>query len=41
MVRDSLIRDEPAGGGVAMARVPQLGVRALRGIDCHTGGYYL
>ncbi len=41
MVRDSLVRDEPAGGGVAVARVPQLGVRALRGIDGHTGGYYL
>ena len=25
VVRDSLIRDEPAGGGVAVARVPQLG----------------
>ena len=41
MVRDSLVRDEPAGDGVAMARVPQLGVGALRGIDGHTGGYYL
>ena len=41
MVRDSLVRDEPAGGGVAVARVPQLGVRALRGVDGHTGGYYL
>ena len=29
------------GGGVAVARVPQLGVGALRGIDGHTGGYYL
>ena len=41
MVRDSLIRDEPADGGVAVARVPQLGVRALRGVDGHTDGYYL
>ena len=40
MVRDSLVRDEPAGGGVAVARVPQLGVGALRGVDVHTGGYY-
>ena len=24
-----------------MARVPQLGVGALRGVDGHTGGYYL
>ena len=37
MVRDSLVRDEPAGGGVAVARVPQLGVEGLRGIDDHTG----
>ena len=41
VVRDSLVRDEPAGGGVAVARVPQLGVGALRGVDGHTGGYYL
>ena len=42
MVRDSLVRDEPdGGGGVAVARVPQLGVGALRGVDGHTGGYYL
>ena len=41
MVRDSLVRDEPAGGGVAMARVPQLGVKGLRAVDGHTGGYYL
>ena len=41
MVRDSLVRDEPADGGVAVARVPQLGVEALRGVDGHTGGYYL
>ena len=41
MVRDSLVRDEPASGGVAVARVPQLGVGALQGIDGHTGGYYL
>ena len=41
MVRDSLVRDEPAGGGVAVARVPQLGVEALQGVDGHTGGYYL
>ena len=41
MVRDSLIRDEPAGGGVAVARVPQLDVGALQGIDGHTGGYYM
>ena len=38
MVRDSLIRDELAGGGVAVERVPQLGVGALRGVDGHTGG---
>ena len=41
VVRDSLVRDEPASGGVAVARVPQLGVGALRGVDGHTGGYYL
>ena len=41
MVRDSLVQDEPAGGGVAVARVPQLGVEALRGVDGQTGGYYL
>ena len=41
MVHDSLIRDEPAGGGVAVVRVPQLGVGALRGVDSHNGGYYL
>ena len=41
MVRDSLVRDEPTGGGVAVPRVPQLGVEALRGVDGHTGGYYL
>ena len=41
VVRDSLVRDEPARGGVAVARVPQLGVGALRGVDGHTGGYYL
>ena len=41
VVRDSLVRDEPAGGGVAVARVPQLGIGALRGVDGHTGGYYL
>ena len=41
VVRDSLVRDEPTGGGVALARVPQLGVGALRGVDGHTGGYYL
>ena len=41
MVHDSLVRDEPAGGGVAMERVPQLGVGALRGVDGHTGRYYL
>ena len=41
MVRDSLVRDEPAGGGMAVARVPQLGVEALQGVDGHTGGYYL
>ena len=41
MVRDSLVRDEPADGGVAMARVPQLGVGELRSVDDHTGGYYL
>ena len=39
MVHDSLVRDEPAGGGVAVARVPQLGIEALRGVDGHTGGY--
>ena len=41
MVRDSLVRDEPASGGVAVERVPQLGVGALQGVDGHTGGYYL
>ena len=41
MVRDSLVRDELAGDGMVMARVPQLGVGALRGVDGHTGGYYL
>ena len=41
VVRDSLVQDEPAGGGGAVARVPQLGVGALRGVDGHTGGYYL
>ena len=41
MVRDSLVRDEPAGGGVVVARVPQLRVGVLRGVDGHTGGYYL
>ena len=41
MVSDSLVRDEPVGGGVAVARVPQLGVVALQGVDGHTGGYYL
>ena len=41
MVRDSLVRDEPADGGVVVARVPQLGVGALRGVDGHIGGYYL
>ena len=41
MVRDSLVRDEPAGGGVAVARVPQLGVGVLRGVDGHTSGHYL
>ena len=41
MVRDSLVGDEPPGGGMAMARVPQLGVGALQGVDGHTGGYYL
>ena len=41
MVCDSLVRDEPADGGMAVARVPQLGVGALRGVDGHTGGYYL
>ena len=41
MVCDSLVRDELAGGGVAMERVAQLGVGALRGVDGHTGGYYL
>ena len=35
VVRDSVVRDEPAGGGVAVARVPQLGVGALRGVDGH------
>ena len=33
--------NRPAGGGVAVARVPQLGVGALRGVDGHIGGYYL
>ena len=37
MVRDSLDRDEPTGGGMVVARVPQLGVEGLRGIDDHTG----
>ena len=41
MVRDSLIRDGPAGGGMVEVRGPQLGVGALRGVDGHTGGYYL
>lgn len=41
VVRDSLVRDEPAGGGMAVARVPQLGIGALRGVDGHIGGYYL
>ena len=41
MVRDSLVRVEAAGGGVVVARVPQLDVRALRGVDGHIGGYYL
>ena len=41
MVRDSLVRDEPAASGVAMARVPQLGVEVLRGVDGHTTRYYL
>ena len=41
VVRDSLVRDEPAGGGVVVERVPQLGVGALRGVDGHSGGYYL
>ena len=41
VVHDSLVRDELVGGGVAVARVPQLGVGALRGVDGHTGGYYL
>ena len=41
MVRDSLVQDEPTGDGVAVARVPQLGVGALQGVDGHTGGYYL
>ena len=41
MVRDSLVRDELAGGGMAVARVPQLGVGALRDLDGHTGGYNL
>ena len=41
MIRDSLVQDELAGGGVAVARVPQLGVGALRGVDGHTCGYYL
>ena len=41
MVCDSLVRDEPVGGGVVVARVPQLGVGALRGVDGHTDGYYL
>ena len=41
MVRDSLVRDELAGGGVAVARVPPLGVGALRGVDGHTDSYYL
>ena len=41
MVRDSLVRDEPTGDDVVMARVPQLGVEVLRGVDGHTGGYYL
>ena len=29
VVRDSLVRDEQDGGGVAVARVPQLGVGPL------------
>ena len=41
MVRGSPIRDELAGGGVAVARVPQLGVGEIRGVDGHTDGYYL
>ena len=41
MVCESLVRDEPAGDGVVVVSVPQLGVEALRGIDGHTGGYYL
>ena len=41
MVRDSLVRDEPAGGGVAVARVPQLGIGALRSVDGHTDRYYM
>ena len=41
MVRDSLVRGELDDGGVAVVRVPQLGVGALRGVDGHTGGYYL
>ena len=41
VVHDSLVRDELAGGGMAVARVPQLGVELLRGVDGHTGRYYL
>ena len=41
VVRVSLVRDEPAGDGVVGARVPQLGIEALRGVDGNTGGYYL
>ena len=40
MVRDSLVRDEPAGGSLAVARVPQLDVGVLQGVDGHTEGYY-
>ena len=41
MVHDSLVRDELADGGVAVAWVPQLGVGELQGVDGHIGGYYL